>query len=166
MAKKNYVLWIEDDATYNLQYIASPVVMNPRYDLTLAITASEAIHFLQRRSYDAIIFDLRLPPGKELEWVSLDQKLGKSMEPPRLGLHLLRNLYAAHNNGHTVVLPELPPPPPINNVGILSVDAWDDVADGLASLQFQKNNYRQKQAGMPSNILLQLVQKILEPSYN
>ncbi|MEM7130999.1 MAG: hypothetical protein AAF702_32050 [Chloroflexota bacterium] len=161
MPKKNYVLWVEDDATYNLQYIAAPVVMNPRIDLTLAITATEAIHFLKRRPYDALIFDLRLPPGKQEEWVSLDQKLGQLMEPPRLGLHLLRNLYCPSNNGHTILLPAIPPPPPIHQVGILSVDPWDDVADGLATLEFQKNNYRQKQAGMPSNILLQLVQDIL-----
>lgn len=166
MPKKNYILWVEDDATYNLQYIASPVVMNPRYDLTLAITASEAIHFLQRRQYDALVFDLRLPPGKQQEWVRLDQKLGQLMEPPRLGLHLLYNLYSPRNNGHSIHLPVLPPPPPIHQVGILSVDAWEDVADGLVQLHFHQTNYRQKRAGMPSNILLQLVQDILGSKLN
>ena len=88
MAKKTYVLWVEDDAMYNLQYIASPVVMNPKYDLTLAITVSEALDHLQRRDYDVVVFDLRLPPGEENAWVKLNQKLGEAMEPPRLGLHL------------------------------------------------------------------------------
>lgn len=161
MAKKTYVLWVEDDAMYNLQYIASPIVMNPKYDLTLAITVSEALHYLQRRQYDVIVFDLRLPPGKQQEWVTLNQQLGKAMEPPRLGLHLLTNLYGCAN-GNTLPLPEVKPPPPITRVGILSVDSWEDVATGLNGLEFHEANYRQKSVGMPSHILLSLVEEILD----
>lgn len=161
MPKKIYVLWIEDDATYNLQYIAAPVVMNPRYDLTLAITVSEALHHLQRRRYDVVVFDLRLPPGKEKDWVSLDQFLGQQMEPPRLGLHLLLNLYGVLDKRHAVRIPMQINPPPITQVGVLSVDSWEDVEDGLLSLKFRKTNYRQKRAGMPSNILLQLVEEMI-----
>lgn len=160
MAKKIYVLWVEDDAMYNLQYIASPIVMNPNYDLTLAITVTEALHHLQRREYDVIVFDLRLPPGKQSEWVQFNQKLGQAQEPPRLGLHLITNLYGLAN-GSSLPIPEVKPPPPITRIGILSVDSWEDVEDGLDNLKFHKTNYRQKRVGMPSDILLHLVQDIL-----
>lgn len=159
MSKKIYVLWVEDDAMYNLQYIASPIVMSPKYDLTLAITVSEALHHLQKRRYDVVVFDLRLPPGREKDWVTLNQQLSQAMEPPRLGLHLITNLYGTAN-GHSLPLPDLEPPP-ITRVGILSVDSWEDVADGLHGLAFHKTNYRQKRVGMPSNILLHLVEDIL-----
>lgn len=159
MAKKTYVLWVEDDAMYNLQYIASPVVMNPKYDLTLAITVSEALDHLQRREYDVVVFDLRLPPGEERDWVQLNQRLSEAMEPPRLGLHLITNLYGTAN-GHTLALPQVKQPP-IARIGILSVDSWEDVEDGLNGLQFLKTNYRQKSVGMPSDILLHLVEEIL-----
>jgi hypothetical protein len=160
--KKKYVLWIEDDATYNLQHIASPVVMNPRYDLTLAVTVSEALHHLQSREagFDAVIVDLRMPPGKRSEWVRLHQNLGRSGNPPRLGLHLLLSLYGVQNP-HLTPIPRIPWLPPIEKVGVLSVDAWTDVQEGLLEIGLQVRQYEQKSAGMSSQILLKLVERVV-----
>lgn len=155
---KKYVLWIEDDATYNLQHIASPVVRDPKFDLTLAVTVSEALHHMQSREFDALIVDLRLPPGKQREWVLLHQQLGRSGDPPRLGLHLLQNLYE-HPNKQPISLPAIQTPP-INRVGILSVDAWMDVQENLDKIGFSRGHYQQKSAGMSSQILLKLVERI------
>ena len=159
MATKKYVLWIEDDATYNLQYIAAPVVMSPSYDLTLAGTISEAIHFIQRRRYDVVIFDLRMPPGRIESWIKVDQRLARSQEPPRLGLHMLLNMYKQPDRKYTVALPVIEKPL-IHEIGILSVDPWEDVESYLRGVRFQYKNYQQKRAGMPSNVLLKLVEQI------
>lgn len=158
--RKKYVLWIEDDATYNLQYIASPVVMNPKYDLTLAVTVSEAVHHLQSRLFDALVVDLRLPPGKQHEWVRLHQMLGRSGDPPRLGLHFLLNLYG-QSNPHQMPFPSALEVPPIDRVGILSVDALSEVQENLVNIGFMMRHYEQKSAGMSSQILLKLVERIL-----
>ena len=163
MSRKKYVLWIEDDATYNLQYIASPIVMNPKYDLTLAVTVSEAINFLERREYDAIIFDLRLPPGRQKDCIKLYKELAKSQEPSRLGLHLLLNLFGMPVNAkYRLSMPDFPFDFSVDKIGILSVDDWDDVAELLRGIGIcEPIQYKRKRAGMPSNTLLNLVETVV-----
>lgn len=162
MKAKKYVLWIEDDAAYNLQRLAIPVVMHLDYDLTLAVTISEAIHFLQRQAYDAIIVDLRMPPGKERPWIELDQRLARSRKPPRLGLHLLLNLFKRPQPDCKIDLPSNIHEHGIRQFGILSVDPITVVESELKSINFEPegNRYKQKTAGMPSDTLLQLIYSI------
>ncbi|MCB8950761.1 MAG: hypothetical protein H6650_01980 [Ardenticatenales bacterium] len=162
MTVKKYVLWIEDDAAYNLQRLAIPVVMHRDYDLTLAVTISEAIHFLQRQTYEVIVVDLRMPPGKEHSWIDLDQKLARSGQPPRLGLHLLLNLFKQPQRGYEIDLPSNILYHNIHRFGILSVDPARAVCDELERINFEPEGscYKQKTAGMPSNTLLELIQNI------
>ncbi|MGB1250696.1 MAG: hypothetical protein ACPG8W_08810 [Candidatus Promineifilaceae bacterium] len=163
MSRKKAVLWIEDDATYNLQYVASPVIMNPHLDLTLAATVTEAVHQLTRKNYDAVVFDLRLPPGDFNEWISMKQYLNQVGEPPRLGLHLLLNLFqCAPDEKLRVSIPQMTSQVDINRVGILSVDPLDDVGSMLQCTSFRADNYRQKRAGMSSRILLNLVERLVQ----
>ena len=162
MRRKKEVLWIEDDATYNLQYVASPVIMNPRLDLTLAATVTEAIHQLSRKQFDAVVFDLRMPPGEYDDWITMKQYLNRTGMPPRLGLHLLLNLFdCAPDDKLRVPIPSDSFRPNINRVGILSVDSLDDVGDMLQCTRFHTNNYRQKRAGMSSRILLNLITQLV-----
>lgn len=160
MGRKKYVLWIEDDAAFNLQRLATPVVMNLAYDLTLAITVSEAIHFLQRQPFDAIILDLRLPPGRRKEWITLDRQLARAGEPPRLGLHLLLNLFGQPQAGCAVLLPTVKAHA-IEKFGILSIDTVADVSSALDTIDFKHNHfYVQKKAGMTTDTLLQLIRRV------
>lgn len=159
MKVKQYVLWIEDDAAYNLQRLAIPVVMHHDYDLTLAVTISEAIHFLQRRTYDAIIVDLRMPPGRVSDWIKLDQHLAHAGEAPHLGLHLLLNLFKQPAPNCRIDLP-VGHEYSIQIFGILSIDPMMAVQSQLQNINFNEEHYKQKTAGMDSNILLQLIQTI------
>lgn len=159
MIPKKYILWIEDDAAYNLQRLAIPIVMHRDYDLTLAVTISEAIHFLQRQTYDAIIVDLRMPPGRERHWIKLDQRLAHAGEPPRLGLHLLLNLFDRPQTNGKIDLHDVRKHS-IQKFGILSIDPMTAVQNQLQDINFDENHYKQKTAGMDSSILLQLVRTI------
>lgn len=162
MTAKKYVLWIEDDAAYNLQRLAIPVVMHRDYDLTLAVTISEAIHYLQRQTYDAIIVDLRLPPGKSRPWIELDRRLARARKPPRLGLHLMLNLFKQPQSDCRIDLPPNIREHDIRQFGILSVDPATAVYRELVSINFQpeSNRYQQKTVSMSSDILLQLIRNI------
>ncbi len=163
MKPKKYILWIEDDAAFNLQRLAVPVVMDLNFDLTLAVTISEAIHFLQRQKFDAVIIDLRMPPGRDRDWIKLYQQLASSGHPPRLGLHLLLNLFNKPTAGYTVKLPSsiITKNGKISNFGILSIDHKSEVAKELNLIEFKDGHYEQKSAGMDTNTLLTIVKKIV-----
>jgi hypothetical protein len=160
MKYKNRVLWIEDEAALNMQRYATPVLQGPDYDLTLAVTISEAVLFLQQE-FDAIVVDLRMPPGVDRNWIALDQQLALSSDPPHLGLHLLLNLFLEPKTGYEVELPKsIVWKHSIKKFGVLSIDPHTDVKDDLGRINFKENYYRQKQAGMPINVLLNLVERI------
>lgn len=60
------VLWIEDEGKIELIQYKTPFVRGG-YSVDIAADATEAVQLLQKKKYDAIIFDLNIPCGDEFE---------------------------------------------------------------------------------------------------
>ena len=71
MQARKRILWVEDSARFELANVLGPIFASHRYDLTLAENASAAAGYLWRRQFDAIIVDVRLPPGPDYFWRSI-----------------------------------------------------------------------------------------------
>lgn len=183
MGFKKSVLWIEDDAAYNLDYLASPLIMDPHYDLTLAVTITEALHFLRSRAaYDAIVFDLRVPPGSQSGWKTLHQELSQSKTAAQLGFHLMVGLlgltHPLHDKHGLVIQPLLRERVTVQNIGIMSVDVKSTILRELGRIDIgdekrptmtnlknrieSESFYKHKEVGMNNRSLLQLVKAIID----
>lgn len=105
MLKK--VLWIEDGAESELYNMLSPIFISGEYDLVVAKDATEAEERLRRDDFAAVIVDIRLPPGRDQKWIDVYKGYRQSQDAARLGLHLLRALFAPgeHAGGVAVQLP-------------------------------------------------------------
>ncbi len=148
MGYKKYVLWVEDDAEYNLAYLASPLIMSGRYDLTLAVTITEAVHFLEERPpYDAIVFDLRVPAGHAPKWRKIERKLNRTADNAHLGYHLLLHLlglphplhkkYGLNKDKTHGILNTVDgndTDSAVDGIGIMSIDDRKSVANNLESI--------------------------------
>lgn len=183
MGFKKSVLWIEDDAAYNLDYLASPLIMNPRYDLVLAANISEALHSLRSRAtYDAIVFDLRVPPGNQANWKALHQELSQARTAAQLGFYLLLGLldlrHPMHHKHDLQIPPLLKGRVNVQNIGIMSVDVSSTILHELRDMRVRDAQqsvmlnlqsrvestsfYKQKQVGMSNRSLLELVKAIID----
>jgi DNA-binding NtrC family response regulator len=67
--KKIKVLWVEDSARLDLPHLAAPIYMDGNYDLVVAETVSDGIAHIQNENFDAIIVDIRIPPGDDPRWI-------------------------------------------------------------------------------------------------
>jgi len=74
------ILWIEDEGKIELIHYKTALVRGG-YTVDIASDATEAVHLLRGKKYDAIIFDLFIPCGTEFE-----------TDTPYVGLELLRRL--------------------------------------------------------------------------
>ena len=86
------VLWIEDGVTDNMSRLFAAAVANGAYDLTPATNATEGAAYLESEPFDAVVVDIRLPPGNGEQWVQLFSERRRSTAAARLGLWLV---YAA-----------------------------------------------------------------------
>src|ERR1044072_1158818 len=102
MNHKYNVLWVEDGARFELAYLAAPVYMDGRYKLTVAQDVSEASHLVERIKFQALIVDIRLPPGEDNRWGELYGKVGGKKAAASLGIKLLRSML--HTEGAEVEL--------------------------------------------------------------
>ncbi|HET9768206.1 MAG TPA: hypothetical protein VFS60_15235 [Thermoanaerobaculia bacterium] len=92
MLKK--ILWVEDGAEAELFNMLAPIYVTGLYDLTIAANATEAVERLEASEFAAVIVDIRLPPGRDPQWVDIYGKYHENRDAARLGLHLLRALFA------------------------------------------------------------------------
>src|ERR1051325_6517932 len=102
---KHAVLWVEDGAYAEMAYMSSPLHVSGRYDLVIALSATEGLQQLTRadKQFDAIIVDIRLPPGNDEEFLRLYRQRGESRVASRLGLSLLNRVL---KNGASEGVPE------------------------------------------------------------
>jgi len=89
------ILWIEDEYEEIIEY--SSRLNRLGYLVDPVKSASEAIDRLQKNNYAAYIFDLKILPGKNEDWLTLDKE--KREANPEfetyLGVELLRHLHQA-----------------------------------------------------------------------
>ncbi len=152
------VLWVEDDARFGLAQLAGPVYVHGGYDLVVANDISTAIARLSRERFDAIIVDIRLPPGEDRAWIELYSKEGRNKVQARLGLQLLRTLLD-WPEAKIRLEKEVDWIKPIM-FGVFTVESWREIGEDLKELGIPV--YEQKRADVPDTILLDIIEKILK----
>lgn len=91
--KIDKVLWLEDQQSdFKLN---TGALFRAGYIVDIVESVSEALEKLRREKYIAMIFDLKVLPGEDTQWIELDEK--KQVEKPNfdsnLGLELLYSLF-------------------------------------------------------------------------
>lgn len=169
MQVKQRVLWVEDSARFELASVLGPIFASHRYDLTLAENATTASEYLRRRQFNAIIVDIRLPPGTHQYWRTIYKDAGSDRTNAKLGLALLSWLLAGEENGHASHrggrngAPERPPwqiDP--QQIGVFSVENRGEIGSDLEALGVHIQH--EKRPGLPDTILLDIITEILEPA--
>ena len=153
---KPSVLWIEDSARFELRTLVGPLFFSGKYDFSLAEDVTSAMAFLRVKEYAGVLVDVRLPPGIDPEWRKHYQKSGYDKVHSQLGLKLLYWLLGKDPSIH----PESPPAwiKP-HNVGIFTVESKQEIQKHLDELGISV--FRQKSAGLPDTILLELIDELL-----
>ena len=152
MSSRRRVLWIEDGAHYELAHLAAPVYFDGRFELFVATNASEADRLLEDQ-YDAIVLDIRLPPGESEEWISLYQQQSRQTDSVRLGLVILERLMRPLEQ---TLKDEIPKP----RIGVLTVEEFDEF--GGYDNTFNVRVWIQKHADMSETILLDMLEELFE----
>ena len=153
---KPKVLWVEDGARYELASLCGPVFYKGSCDLTLAEDVSTAVDHLHADVWDAVIVDIRLPPGPNPHWRRLYRDAGSDKVHAQLGLKLLRWLL----RGDLGIYPE-PPPAWIDarRIGVFTVESHREVGGELDALGV--GVFQQKVASLPDTILQEMIGKLL-----
>lgn len=153
---KPTVLWVEDGARYELASLCGPVFYKGTCDLTLAEDVSTAVDHLCTDVWDAVIVDIRLPPGPNEHWRRLYRDAGSDKVHAQLGLKLLRWLL----RGDLSIYPESPPTwvEPAR-IGVFTVESRREVGSALEELDV--GIFQQKVASLPDTILEEMIEKLL-----
>jgi CheY-like chemotaxis protein len=153
---KGRVLWIEDGAHYELAHLAGPVYLDGRFVLTVAKDASEASEMLRHNEYDALVLDIRLPPGESKEWIDIYKAQSGSSASVRLGLIILESLLTTDEP--SVNLQQARSWITPGRIGVLTVEGYDEIGDIIKASGIRA--WRQKHADMPESILLEIIEEL------
>ena len=157
MSHRPKILWVEDSARYELAELLGPVFFEHKYLLDLAEDASTAMHQLTMQCYDALIVDIRLPPGNEPVWQELYKDAGRDKIKAQLGLRLLDWLLRPDGATRKYVTTRPPAVCP-EQIAIFTVESWDQVKGELTDLHIC--TYEQKTTSIPDTVLLDLIQEL------
>jgi CheY-like chemotaxis protein len=169
LPEKKRVLWVEDSARYDYISLLGPVFASHRYDLTLAENVSTAAEYLRRRQFDAIIVDIRLPPGTHAYWRHVYRDARSDKTNAKLGLALLGWLLASDNAAHPGKQASKPPDRPTwlvapERIAVFSVESRGEIGAHLEGLGVAL--LREKQPGLPDTVLLDLIDELLPDQPN
>ncbi|MBN2047283.1 MAG: hypothetical protein JW750_05535 [Anaerolineaceae bacterium] len=159
------ILWIEDGAIYDMPQLAAPVYMQDCLELTFATDIAGAIEQLTENEFDAVIFDLRLPPGDDLAWIEYYSNQNGNKVNALLGFRLLEEIF--ERDRLTVIRPILDEEThrALNwlkkeKVGILSVESKTEL-EKRRTFDVDQVVYVQKTPGIQNSILVFMIEKIL-----
>ena len=150
-------LWIEDGARSELSHLSGPVLYDGRIELVLAEDLTTAVEYLLEEEFEAVIVDVRLPPGDDPHWKELHRRAGRDKVHAELGLQLLRWLLEEGPK------PGLPKPPAwltSRRIAVFSVDCKSEIMSTLDGLGIRV--VQQKRADLPDTILRELIDRLLE----
>ena len=88
---KPKALWIEDSARLELANLCGPVFFHGRCDLSLAEDATTAANLLLAEPYQAVIVDIRLPPGTDARWRDHYSRTGSDKVSAQLGNNRIKD---------------------------------------------------------------------------
>lgn len=150
-------LWIEDGAIADYRYLLAPIYVSGQYDPVIALDVCEGIRRLKEQEFDAVIIDIRLPPGDEPEWIRLYRQLGSNKATARLGSRLLRSLLKP--DGDDIRIEGIPEWVRSDRFGILTVETEDLVLEDLKELNIRV--YGQKIGQTREDALKDLVERVV-----
>jgi CheY-like chemotaxis protein len=155
--RKARVLWIEDSARLELRNLVGPVYFSGKYDFNLAEDVTSAVNLLQAGKFDAVLVDIRLPPGMDATWRKHYRQTSSDKVRAQLGLKLLSWLLQID----PLIYPGAVPPAWIkpHHLGVFSVESPREVEKELKTLGISV--YRQKSAGLPDTVLVELFDQLL-----
>ena len=153
---KPKALWIEDSARLELANLCGPVFFNGDCRLTLAEDVTTAVDLLRSNTYDAVIVDVRLPPGSDMHWRNHYRRAGADKVGAQLGLKLLSWLFGEDQSVHPADPPEWLIP---ERVGVFTVESRHELRPVLEPLGI--DNYQQKVADLPDTILNDMINGLL-----
>ena len=150
------VLWIEDNALSDLQHVVGPVLVEGRYDLVIAENASEGIAQIMDgdNSFDAVIVDVRLPPGDDPRWIKLYRDGGENRTNARLGLEIIRLLLLPNAGDKHERIPDWVK---VAKFAIFTVESQREVQKALETLNVV---YEQKTAQTSTRVILEILEKL------
>jgi hypothetical protein len=153
------VLWIEDDAARQFDYMATPVLLDGRFDLSVAANASEGMEQLTLHGpFGVVIVDIRLPPGSDQAWQEFVQKYG-SREDPCLGLEILRQIFWKGSDHKKFGPPVAWADDPLV-FGVLTVENyWGQTRKCLETCGIK--SFRSKTEDQGEQILLEMIEEII-----
>lgn len=150
------VLWVEDSARLELRKMTGPIYISGKYDMNLAEEVTSAVRYLNTKEYDAVILDMRLPPGMDDYWIRLYQERGEDKAQAQLGLELATWMFNDHSG--------YPSPPPAwikpHHVGVFTVEDDSQLHDRLDELGIKV--YQHKTAGLADTILVEIINMIMD----
>jgi hypothetical protein len=149
------VLWIEDSARFELRNLTGPVYHGGRYEFQQAENVTTGVNFIRTKPYDALIVDIRLPPGPDSHWRKIYGDANLSGGSDKLGLKLLYWLLSKDGS-------YLPPPPgwiQVSRIGVFTVESLFEISGNLADLGIDV--FCQKTAGLPDTALRDMIDKLL-----
>lgn len=155
------VLWIEDLATTDLSEVAAPVFTSMKYDLRIAENTTDALTKLQGEEFDAVIVDIRLPPGRDSRWANMYKGIRKDKSSGYLGLHLVMSLLKSDDAKVKLNKDEVPGWITPLHFGFLTVEPWEIHKEQLELLGIDRKIYIEKGRSIPRQVLLNLIEKVL-----
>lgn len=128
---KHRVLWIEDGAFAEMQFMSAPIYVSGKYDLVIALNATDGLEQLlqKEKRFETIIVDIRLPPGNDEEFTNLFNDRADSKAAARLGLALLKRVL---KRGEQIGVPDYHRQP--HRFGIFTVEGPNELAEDLNEL--------------------------------
>jgi hypothetical protein len=153
---KPRALWIEDSARLELANLCGPVFFNGTCDLTLAEDVTTAVNLLRADRFDAVLVDIRLPPGSDPHWREHYRRTGSDKVNAQLGLKLLRWLLGVD----AAIYPRKPPTWVVpSRIGVFTVETRHEIRPYLDQLGI--GVYQEKNADLPDTILEELIARVL-----
>jgi CheY-like chemotaxis protein len=149
------VLWVEDNAESDLFHFLAPVNVDGRFDMDIAVNATEACTRLQAEAYDVVIMDSRIPSGHADDWKIRETRIQQRSPIVRLGLEILK-----------IILKEEEKPPilsenrKVDKYCVFSIDPKTELTTG-ENADLVAFDYERKTTSMPRNILVQIIEKSL-----
>lgn len=153
---KTRVLWIEDNAHSDYVHTVGPVLVDGRYDLMIAESASEGIQNIKDHEFDSVIVDLRLPPGEDRLWISVYNDGGNNRTGARLGLEVLHALLRPRDA--RVRLPFVPKWVEPKRFAVFTVEPKVEVQSIIDMLKVTV--YVQKTAEVSTRVILDILREL------
>ena len=155
MSDLQRILWIEDGARTEYHDLLTPIHV-AGYDLTIARDATDGVKYLLKRLFDAVIIDIRLPPGLDPRWINIYNEHGANPAAAQLGMEIIRSIFSPTNSSIAIERPDWLT---AKRCAVFSVDADQKlIKDELEDLKIRS---LVKSSGGSRLRILKLIQEML-----